>query len=208
MCKPTSSPLGSTVIVNSKDGKFFLCPSPPLSATNSDATIEHDIKEDQLADMELSLHIPRPSSPTSVSDCDLSTPQLPVSSLRSSLKRSRDFPGLFTDSPPTSSVTLKSVTFPKKVVSEIRTRPFTDEEDVTTLFYTTEELTSFREEYRNILRAARLQKQREGGILALSSIAIGRLYDMASSYIHEVIVAGGKCQDDESTALVDTLYRF
>ena len=151
----------------------------------------------------------RPSSPNSVTSTDdfsFSSASWP------GYKRERDCP--YGDSPRRSSTTHaskggKSVSFSELPVSHTWTRPKTEEKEKSDLYYSPEELQTFREEYRNVLRATRDAKHR--AMMASSTFGkLSTLLERTSSLIHQVIVAGGECKDGEQHQhlLVDTLYLF
>lgn len=153
----------------------------------------------------------RPSSPNSVTSTDdfsYSSASWP------GYKRERDsaYDG---DSPRRSSIITRTTTDSKSVsfsdfpISHVWTRPKTEEEEKSDLYYSPEELQAFREEYRLILRAARDAKNRA----MMASSLFGKLsnfLERASSLFHQAIVAGGECKEGEQHQhlLVDTLYLF
>lgn len=151
----------------------------------------------------------RPSSPNSVTSTDdfsYSSASWP------GYKRERDG-GYDGDSPRRSSIITRTTTDSKSVsfsdfpISQIWTRPKTEEEEKPDLYYSPEELQAFREEYRIILRAARDAKNRA----MMASSLFGKLsnfLERASSLFHQAIVAGGECKEGEQHQhlLVDTLY--
>lgn len=150
----------------------------------------------------------RPSSPNSVTSTDdfsCSSASWP------GYKRERDCP-YGVASPTRSSIIRaptdsKSVSFSDFPISHVWTRPKTEEEEKSDLYYSPEELQAFREEYRIILRAARDAKNRA----MMTSSLFGQLstfLERASSLFHQAIVAGGECKEEEQHQhlLVDTLY--
>lgn len=154
----------------------------------------------------------RPSSPNSVTSTDdfsYSSASWP------GYKRERDG-GYDGDSPRRSSIitrtttdSSKSVSFSDFPISHVWTRPKTEEEEKSDLYYSPEELQAFREEYRIILRAARDARNRA----MMASGLFGKLsnfLERASSLFHQAIVAGGECKEGEQHQhlLVDTLYLF
>eukprot|EP00563_Minutocellus_polymorphus_P006705 CAMPEP_0181046198 /NCGR_PEP_ID=MMETSP1070-20121207/14217_1 /TAXON_ID=265543 /ORGANISM="Minutocellus polymorphus, Strain NH13" /LENGTH=253 /DNA_ID=CAMNT_0023124785 /DNA_START=66 /DNA_END=827 /DNA_ORIENTATION=+ len=179
---------------------------PPIRDLELGLELEPEC-EDSSIDVDHFASAGRPSSPNSVTSTDdysFSSASWP------GYKRERDCPS--GNSPRRSSTVHtstdgKSVSFSDLPVSHIWTRPKTEEEEKSDLYYSLEELQAFREDYRTILHAARDAKNRA----MMASTMFGKLstlLERASSLIHQVIVAGGECKEGEQHQhlLVDTLY--
>lgn len=164
--------------------------SSPLSTLEDDDTcaVSVTITADNLFDFDLEAAFQMPSnrSPTS-------TPSLASSESSGALS---------------ASGSLKSVAFPDDPISEVRTRPRTESHEREDLFYSPEDISRFRDEYRTILREElRVTEPIEPGLVIRTwSSAVGYIAT-TSSRIKDVLAAG-RDEVEDTSVLVDSLFVF